>query len=181
VRADLAALEGTDITSFLNLLYQITRNPSFFVAIPILHCWTKLLKSNALPENLTTQIIIPLLEICCARLMRYEAFPEDSEDPTILFLNEDVDTVPERHAFLGNFRRYCSEVIETAVRKIPMEAMSDILSKASSMFDNLYRDQPPFNRMCRDTGDWPVLTLRSPNLLEDLDARPQRRCIRRHR
>lgn len=172
--------EGADITGLLSLLYEITRNPSLFVAIPIVHCWTKLLKSNALPENLTTQIILPLLEICCARLMRYEAFPEDSEDPTILFLNEDVDTVPERHAFLGNFRRYCSDVIETAVRKVPMETMSSILPKATSMFQNLYQDQPPFNRMYRFTGDWPPLTLCSPIVLKVFDARPQCRCIRYH-
>lgn len=110
--------------------------------------------------------------------MRYESFPEDSEDPTILFLNEDVDTVPERHAFLGNFRRYCSDVIETAVRKIPIETMSNILPKATTMFQNLYQNQPPFNRMYRLSGDWPSLTLRSSDVFKDLDARSQCRCIR---
>jgi exportin-5 len=91
-----------------------------------------------------------LLQICSARLIRYEQFPEDSEDVTILFLNEDVDTVPERHAFLGNFRRYCVEIIETIVRYHPMEATTHILSQASTMFQNLYQDQPPFQRKCSD-------------------------------
>jgi hypothetical protein len=38
---------------------------------------------------------------------RYTSWTE-SEDPTVQFLVEDIDTVPERHAFVGNYRRYCS-------------------------------------------------------------------------
>jgi exportin-5 len=149
--SDPAALEGADIPSLLSLLYEIARNPSLFVAIPSLHCWTKLLKSYTLSDSLTNDMLIALLQICSARLMRYEAFPEDTDNVTVLFLNEDVDTVPERHAFLGNFRRYCSDVIETVVRQIPVEAMSHILSEASSTFQNLYQGRPAFDRTCRNS------------------------------
>lgn len=77
-------------------------------------------------------------------MIRYESFPEDSEDVTILFLNEDIDTIPERHAFLGNYRRFCAEVIDTLVRKTPVEALEHILGQATNMFQTLYNDQPPF-------------------------------------
>lgn len=89
-----------------------------------------------------------LLEICCTRLIRYEAFSEDSEDVTILFLNEDVDTVPEKHAFLGNYRRFCVDIIDVLVRRTPVEAMEHILGQATNVFQSLYNDQPPFNRKC---------------------------------
>lgn len=85
-----------------------------------------------------------LLETCCARLIRYEVFPEDSEDVTILFLNEDIDTVPERHAFLGNYRRFCADVIEVLVRRTPVEAMEHILAQATNTLQSLYNDHPPF-------------------------------------
>lgn len=85
-----------------------------------------------------------LLETCCARLIRYEALPEDTEDITLQFLNEDIDTVPERHAFLGNYRRFCADVIEVLVRRTPVEAMEHILGQATSMLQNLYNDHPPF-------------------------------------
>lgn len=123
------------------------RNPSLVVSIPVLHCWSKLLRSRIVRDSgVVTQKIGGLLETCCARLIRYEAFPEDSEDATILFLNEDIDTVPERHAFLGNYRRFCADVIEVLVRKTPVEAMEHILGQATTVFQNLYNDQPPFQR-----------------------------------
>jgi exportin-5 len=98
-----------------------------------------------------------LLETCCARLIRYEALPEDTEDVTLQFLNEDIDTVPERHAFLGNYRRFCADVIEVLVRKTPVEAMQHILSQATSMLQNLYHDQPSFQRETFSKNSTPVL------------------------
>lgn len=85
-----------------------------------------------------------LLETCCARLIRYESLPEDTEDVTLQFLNEDIDTVPERHAFLGNYRRFCADIIEVLVRRTPVEAMQHILGQATHMLSNLYSDKPSF-------------------------------------
>lgn len=137
--------EGSDLPGIFQFLYDVVRNPSLVVSIPVLHCWTKLLRSRIVRESaVVTQMVGGLLETCCARLIRYEVFPEDSEDPTILFLNEDIDTVPERHAFLGNYRRFCADVIEVLVRRTPVEAMEHILAQASNTLQNLYNNHPPF-------------------------------------
>ncbi|KAF2752180.1 ARM repeat-containing protein [Sporormia fimetaria CBS 119925] len=147
-----------DISGYLNLVYQIALNDSLFVSIPAIHCWTKLLRLRFMRNDpQAPQIMMKLLELCFARLIRYEAFPEDSDNVTILFLNEDVDTVPERHAFLGNYRRYCVEIVEIIVRKQPVEAMSLILTQASTMFHNLYQDQPPFQPQTFSKSSMPVL------------------------
>lgn len=98
-----------------------------------------------------------LLEICCARLIRYEVFPEDSEDVTILFLNEDIDTVPERHAFLGNYRRFCADVIDVLVRRTPVDAMNHILGQATETFQHLYNHSPPFSPQSFTKHSAPVL------------------------
>ncbi|KAF2679146.1 ARM repeat-containing protein [Lentithecium fluviatile CBS 122367] len=137
--------EGSDLPGIFQLLFDICRNPSLVVSIPVLHCWTKLLRSRIVRDSsVVTSMVGGLLETCCARLIRYEVFPEDSDDVTILFLNEDIDTIPERHAFLGNYRRFCADVIDVLVRRTPVEAMEHILSQATSTFQNLYSDQPAF-------------------------------------
>jgi exportin-5 len=138
--------DGSDVSGVLGFLFDIMRNPSLVVSIPVLHCWTKLLRSTVVRENDTIKSMIGgLLETSCSRLIRYESLPEDTEDVTLQFLNEDIDTVPERHAFLGNYRRFCSDMVETLVRWIPVEAMEHILGQATDVLQNLYRDQPPFS------------------------------------
>ncbi|KAF2470325.1 ARM repeat-containing protein [Lindgomyces ingoldianus] len=150
--------EGSDLPGIFGLLFDIFRNPSLVVSIPILHCWTKLLRSRIVRDSdVVTQMIGGLLATCCERLVRYEVFPEDSQDPTFLFLNEDIDTVPERHAFLGNYRRFCADIIEVLVRRTPVEAMEHILGQATTMFQNLYRDRPSFQPSNFSKHSQPVL------------------------
>ncbi len=140
------------------LLFDIMRNPSLVVSIPVLHCWTKLLRSNVVRDSqIVTNMVGGLLETCCARLIRYEALPENTEDVTLQFLNEDIDTIPERHAFLGNYRRFCTDVIEVLVRKTPVEAMEHILGQATNMLQNLYNVQPPFQPQTFSKNSPPVL------------------------
>jgi len=127
------------------LLFDVMRDQSLVVSVPILHVWTKILKSRIFRDSdVVMQFIGGLLETCSQRLARYEFLPEDSDDPIILFLNEDFDTIPERHAFLGNYRRYCVEVVEIIVRRLPLEATQHILSQAEALFKNLYNGQPRF-------------------------------------
>jgi exportin-5 len=92
-----------------------------------------------------TGLIPPLLSICTERLIRWESLPADSDNPTIVFLNEDIDTVPERHAFVGNYRRYCSSIIETIVQKRPQDAIPHILAGVDANLDNLYNGAEPFD------------------------------------
>ncbi|KAF2177392.1 ARM repeat-containing protein [Zopfia rhizophila CBS 207.26] len=150
--------DGSDLPGIFSLLFDILQNPSLIVSIPTLHCFTRLLRSRIVRDSdFVTQMIGGLLETCCSRLVRYEAFPEDSEDPTILFLNEDIDTIPERHAFLGNYRRFCADIIDVLVRRTPREAMEHILSGATNLFRNLYSDQPPFQAENFSKHSTPVL------------------------
>src|SRR5437762_3110294 len=103
--------DDCDLPNFLNLLLEIVRNESLMVSIPVLSIWARLLRSETIANSdAVTNLIGPLLEICSSRLIRYEWLPEDSENATLLFLQEDIDTMPERHAFLGNYRRYCVQI-----------------------------------------------------------------------
>lgn len=136
--------QTVDFTNLLNLFFSIVQNKSFVVAIPVLVTWTHLLRSEAITEK-ASHLIAPLLQLCSSRLVRYEQLPEDSEDPSLVLLLDDIDTIPERHAFLGNFRRYNVAVIEQIVRRRTTDAVHHILGQVWQTVEHLYDNAPPFN------------------------------------
>ncbi|RFU73541.1 hypothetical protein TARUN_8703 [Trichoderma arundinaceum] len=132
--------------AFLQLLLQVVQNQSLMVSIPVLVTWTRLLANKLIgPSDLVAPMIGPLLEVCSSRLVRYENLPPDTTDPTFLFLLEDTDTIPERHAFLGNYRRYSSQIVEIIVQLKLVDAVSHILGRTEQVLQHLYDGQPPFN------------------------------------
>jgi exportin-5 len=138
--------EDCDLPNLLNLFLAIAQSQSFVISIPVLVTWTRLLRSDTIGGSPTiTPLIAPLLELSSSRLLRYESMPEDSDDPSLIFLLEDIDTVPERHAFLGNYRRYNVQIIELIVRQKQSEAIYHILSQVDQSLQRLYADQPPFS------------------------------------
>jgi exportin-5 len=147
VEQKISALpEDCDLPNLLNLFLSIVRCESFVVSIPVLVTWTRLLRSETIGGSITvTPLIAPLLEICSARLIRYESLPEDSDDPCLIFLLEDIDTIPERHAFLGNYRRYSTQVIEMIVRRKQSDAIYHILSQVGNTMERLYDGCLPFS------------------------------------
>lgn len=136
---------GVDLPFFFHLMLNVVQHRSLTVSIPVLHIWSKLIASPKVGNlEVVVNLIPPLLTICTERLVHWESLPADSEDPTVIFLNEDIDTVPEKHAFVGNYRRYCSSIIETIVQKRPEEAIPHILLGVDGNLDNLYSGAKPF-------------------------------------
>lgn len=135
-----------DIQSFLGFVLQVVQSQSLVVSIPVLVTWTRLLNHRALGTSIVkTHLVGPLLEVCSSRLVRYENLPEDTQDATLILLIEDTDTLPERHAFLGNYRRYASQVIETIVQLTLSDAINYILGQTDNILQHLYDGQPPLN------------------------------------
>jgi exportin-5 len=143
-----SALPSTlNIQAFLGLALRVVQSQSLVVSIPVLVTWTRLLNHRSLgPAAANTPLVGPLLEVCSSRLIRYESLPEDTEDATYLLLVEDTDTIPERHAFLGNYRRYSSQVIEAIVQLKLQDAFSHILSQAESVLRDICGGQQPLDR-----------------------------------
>ena len=138
--------KDANFATFFDLLLDILHHSSLHVSIPIVHLWVKILDSDVIGNSLPVMNRIgPLLEICGQRLLRYEALPGDSTLPTIVFLNEDVDVVPERHAFLGNYARFCNQVVQSIVAKQPFDALHHILGQADQVINTVREEQPPIN------------------------------------
>ena len=137
-----------DLPPFFNFMIYIMQHRSLTVSIPILHLWSRLLNINKIASSEFVVAQIPsFLNICTQRLIRWESLPTDSDDPTVQFLIDEIDTVPERHAFVGNYRRYCSSIIESITQMRPQEAVREILGKVDSNLDDLYTGVQPFSSM----------------------------------
>lgn len=140
--------EGSNLGGFFDLLLNVMKNQSLHVSIPALHLWVKLLSSDKVGNSPAIMALISdLLETCSHRLVRFESLPVDSSNPSIIFLNEDVDTMPERHAFLGNYARFCNQIVELVVQKQPIDALYHILGQADHVLDHVYDGEPPFQGM----------------------------------
>ena len=136
---------GSDLSGFLNLMLNIMNHQSMTVSLPVLSTWAKLLKSDTTGQSdAFGPLVGSLLDICSRRLIKYESLPEDSDDPSLVFLLEDIDTMPERHSFVGIYRRYCVQVVETIVKRRPFDAMCHILERTSHSLKTLYDGQPSF-------------------------------------
>ncbi|KAI9801654.1 MAG: hypothetical protein M1833_002336 [Piccolia ochrophora] len=152
--------QDSDIRGFLGLLLGILRSSSLMISIPVLSSWAKLLRSDATGGSEAVGAFTKdLLEICSQRLLRFESLPEDADNPTVLFLNEDIDTTPERHAFLGNYRRYSSQVVESITRRKPFDALYHILHQVDQSFQTLYDGFPPFRVDSYSKASMPLLRL----------------------
>lgn len=138
----------------------VIQHQSLIVSIPVLHAWVKLLKSQHTSQlEALWSVIGPLLDTASQRIIRYELLPDDSDEPSIVFLNEDIDTIPERHAFLGNYRRFCFQIIEIIAQKKPKEAISHILSQVDVSLDQIAAETPQFEPATYTKSSAPLLRL----------------------
>nr|POE48760.1 protein msn5 [Quercus suber] len=123
-----------DIPALFDLLLVVLQQKSLVVSIPVLHSWSKLMSvQDGTIIDLVLQALGVLIQTCSDRLIRYESVPEDADDEIGEFLKEDFDTIPERHAFLGNYRRYCVTIIQAIARSRPMEALQHVLEQMQQM------------------------------------------------
>ncbi|MCJ1432586.1 hypothetical protein MMC27_001943 [Xylographa pallens] len=152
--------QEADLPNFLDLSLRIAQNESLHVSIAVLHLWIQLLDSDSIGDSPPVMSLIgPLLEICSQRLLRYEALPEDSNVPAILFLKGDIDTIPERHAFLGNYARFCKDIVNCIVQKQPLDAIVHILDQTDQVLHHLYDGEPPMNAQTYSKTSIPALKL----------------------
>ncbi|KAL8711046.1 MAG: hypothetical protein Q9220_004427 [cf. Caloplaca sp. 1 TL-2023] len=150
----------TGFDHFLKLLINIAKNNSLQVSITALHVWIKILGSDKLLSSVpVVSLIGDLLEVCSQRVIKYEALPEDSPNPSIIFLNEDLDTMPERHAFLGNYMRFCKMITERIVQQQPADALYHILGQAEQVITHLYDGEPAFSMQSYSKTSIPFLKL----------------------
>ncbi|KXT03748.1 hypothetical protein AC578_744 [Pseudocercospora eumusae] len=125
-----------NLPALFDLLLLVLQHKSLTVSIPVLHVWTKLLSvQEDKVVDLVLDALATLMQVCSERLIRYESLPEETEDEVLAYLEDDFDTIPERHAFLGNYRRYCTLIIQCIACFRPIDALSIVLNQMRSLLE----------------------------------------------
>ncbi|KAF3903419.1 Exportin-5 [Orbilia brochopaga] len=133
-----------DISEFLYLLFEFANQQSLVVSQHNVNAWARILRKEDLRDHPTTHRLAPqLIEFCDERLLRYESLPPDCKNPSYLFLFEDFETMPERHSFLGNYRRYLSSIIDSLVRRRPFDVFPFILNNLDGAISRMLKEMPP--------------------------------------
>ena len=109
-------------------LVDLVESPFLVVSIPALHGCTYL--HDFVFQTASNELISSLFDICIQRQLRYEFLPEGVEDPIIARLQLEFDTMPELHAFLGNYKRFCKETVEYISVARPVWALQNIMMVA---------------------------------------------------
>lgn len=137
--------DPADIANLYSLFISVTSNPSMSVSIHCLELWAHFVRHNKPWATTEAEHYNSLLEICRQRLVRYEVLPEGFEDDTWLFLQEDFDTIAERHTFVGNYRKYCVEVVHQMIPRYPLAVTIHLLDEAKTLIGNLSQIGSDFN------------------------------------
>ncbi|GAB7337475.1 hypothetical protein MBLNU457_g2807t3 [Dothideomycetes sp. NU457] len=134
---------GTQVASFYDLLIAVFSSESLLVSIPVLHSISKTFGSKHVQLiSVLDSVVGILLKTCSERMLKYESLPKDIEHPIITFLNEDFETLPEQHAFLGNYRRYSIAVLQHICESRPREAIQHVLGQTNDMMAYAAKEDP---------------------------------------
>ena len=132
---------------FVVLLVDMFQNPSLAISMPALNTLLTIARSNGNGHGHSDRIssvMETLLKFLTYRLVKYEFLPPNSDDATLVYLREDIDTIPERHAFLGNYRRHCLALVEAIVAMKPFQSLQQILNQTDQVIRNLLSNPHPF-------------------------------------
>ncbi|PSK50357.1 hypothetical protein B9Z65_301 [Elsinoe australis] len=128
----------SQIMSFYDLSANVFQSDSLLISIPVLHSLSNAISTKHKEiRAILQQADSVLMDTCLVRLIRFESLPQETTHPILNYLHEDFETLPELHAFLGNYRRYCNKVIETISQERPTEALAYLLQQMKDMFNTV--------------------------------------------
>ncbi|KPI44323.1 uncharacterized protein AB675_8579 [Cyphellophora attinorum] len=106
-------MSSLDVSSFLDFLISIAKHDSLIVSIAAMHSWDRLLSMKSWRRTDVVSNCVPaLLDVVLPRLIQYDQMPDDTEEPAVLFVTEEIEIFPERQGFFLNYRRLCGSIIE---------------------------------------------------------------------
>ncbi len=131
--------------AFLHLLILIARHESPIVSIAAVHSWVKLLEAPPWRRHAdVASCVAPLLEVVCSRLVQYDHYPDDTNEPAVLFVSEEIEIFPERQGFYLNYRKLNASVIEWICYTHLEQALDFILSQVSDVLDEIQQSEASF-------------------------------------
>ena len=163
-RADLL-----DVAPFLGFVIEVAGHESPIVSIAAVHAWVKLLEVPLWRRSPSiAQYVAPLLNVVCGRLLLYDQFPDDANEPAVTFVNEEIEIHPERMGFYNNYKKLCALVIEWICYTHLEQALDFLLVQVSKALDEVAQAESTFNP--HDYHRMSLLTLRAESQFSIVDA-----------
>ncbi|KAK9241260.1 armadillo-type protein [Lipomyces kononenkoae] len=111
-----------DLKGYLELVLATTQHESLIISGLSLQFWCSILRVEELASRQEVADLLPrLLELTAHRSIRYERV--ETHTVTKKFLDIDFDSMPEVHAFLGNYRRFIDDIARLVVCRMPVDSM----------------------------------------------------------
>jgi exportin-5 len=129
-----------DTSAFLEFMVEICQHQSLIVSIPTTHAWVKILGSGKWRKSSSVAACVgPLLQFACQRTIQYDLLGDDSEEPAVVFVHDEIELSTERSGFFTNYRRLCYQIIELICYTHMTQAIPYLVSQVDTELDNLQR------------------------------------------
>jgi exportin-5 len=135
-----------DASAFLKFMITIARHDSLIVSIPAVHSWDRICGNQHWRRNpVVSDCVSELLQVISPRVVQYDQLPEDTEEPAVIFVNEEIEIFPERQGFYLNYRRLCSQVVEWVCYIHLEQAVHFVLSQVDTALLTIQQQDSSFN------------------------------------
>jgi exportin-5 len=146
VNTSHAYLVDQNMSPFLEFMVEICQHESLIVSIPTVHAWTKILGSGKWRKSSSVAACVgPLLQFASRRTIQYDLMGDDSDEPAVIFVNDEIEISTERSGFFTNYRRLCYQTIELICYTHMAQAIPYLLSQVDAELDQLQHVDSAFN------------------------------------
>lgn len=135
-----------DTSAFLEFMVEICQHESLIVSIPTTHAWVKILGSGKWRKSSSVAACVgPLLRFACQRTIQYDLLGDDSDEPAVVFVNDEIELSTERSGFFLNYRRLCYQIIELICYTHMTQAIPYLVSQVDTELDALQQVDSTFS------------------------------------
>lgn len=135
-----------DTSPFLEFMVEICRHESLIVSIPTTHAWAKILGSGKWRKSSSVAACVgPLLQFASQRTIQYDLLGEESEEPAVVFVNDEIELSTERSGFFISYRRLCYQIIELICYTHMTQAIPYLVSQVDTELDRLQQIDSTFD------------------------------------
>ena len=130
-----------DVSAFLQFMIHVARHDSLIVSIAAIHSWERLFTMPAWRRtDVVSSCVSSLLGMVLPRLIQYDQMPDDTDEPAVVFVAEEIEIFPERQGFFLNYRRLCGSVIEWVCYVHLEQAVDFVLSQINTAMNSIKQE-----------------------------------------
>lgn len=145
-------MEDIELASVLDLVLKTWQHSSLIISGMSNNFWCSLLRDDRLNDHPhVTSRLVQILQIGSQGLLHFEdarlRMLRGSE--LQMYLDLDLESTPDLHAFCGNYRRFAFDIVRMVVFKRPKDATEWIREQVMNFFAREYVDTTDLNQVAK--------------------------------